>query len=114
MRADRGLAGGSHEQRIAVGRGGGCQLRADHAVGARLVHQLEGLAKERPDRFAEVARRCEPRPPAACGTMNRIGARGGFLRERGAACREAHERNFVWEIVEPTIAPVHADAFITS
>ena len=85
MRADGDLAGGSHEERIAVGRGRGCQLRADHAVRARLVLHHERLAEERPDVFAEVAR--ENVDPAAGGVRhddpNR--ARGiGFLRERGA------------------------------
>jgi hypothetical protein len=55
MRADRDLACRGHQQRVAVGRGDRGRLRADHAVGARLVLDHERLAEQRTDMLAQMA-----------------------------------------------------------
>jgi hypothetical protein len=70
VRADRDLAGGRHEQRVAVGRGGRGELRADHAIGAGLVLDHERLPEQRTDVLAEVAGQNVDAAAASPVTMN--------------------------------------------
>ena len=86
MRADGDLAGRSHEQGVAVGHGGGGELRADHAVRAGLVIDHKGLSEQGPDMLAKVARQDVDAATRGMGHDHADRPRRvGVLRERAAA-----------------------------